>query len=757
MLELFVKKLPFSQQTPEDKMKILKIIATRQLGSKWEYFKKIKNAGAKFEFLKEQSLMDQMKATQSALKFSSKNAKKLYWNVYKDSVATIKKNTGLKELPELPEIGDKVPPALSPLYDAVIIQWCPFKFMAPIKQIRDKGIATQRHSEGVVAKLLFKVVAYYSTPENWNRKKITSYLWKITPEHSYQEVAQYLEPLKKDILKFSEAYEPFKFGKASLKADATQDADSFEDAFGLESFQDEIKTLYWYQFIYNAMEQFIFRYFVTLITSTNNLHAIRYIENIFEPALAKSIEVKNLFVGSFETDSSKKAYLAPFETYKAQMMALEAKTTTIKTKRTEYQSYVYNMPLLEKASIKFEISRTPEKNSPWGRFLQQYFLGSGPKVEEPIVEGELPRPLGTPHPDIDELEKAAFYEVPEITAESRKFALMQLLNSMINCHQHRLASRHKILEMFKGRVKADKEVAQKRVAKIRKEAEKVIRSMERKMGKLKRMKQEKAVEAVEADIDKFKQSISSKCNTIIEDSKYLLSQQKVRLQKLFEEISKENQIPPGLASQMVMSLTKDLDQAKSAAAGDDEDAESLTKDFNRFITQQVIADYRKELEPLYANIFQVLSPTTQEKMMLAQAIDKAGGDDGVKLALDTDEMAQIDTLLNKIRAKINAGTPGIFDSKIIFLSQVIPLADLFELSIDNQSLGQMLKLKVTSPKSPKATLIKPPTVKDLLVLNLVKNPVPAHNLVQEGREGMPDPTKVINISQLNKLLAASHS
>ena len=126
MLELFSQKKPLSQQTPADKMALLKVLATRALGSKWEYFRKIKHAGEKFEFLKEQSLMEQMKATQAALKFTAKNTRKTYWNVYKETIATVKRDTGLKNLPDLPEIpeGQDVP-TLKPMHDGLIVQWCP--------------------------------------------------------------------------------------------------------------------------------------------------------------------------------------------------------------------------------------------------------------------------------------------------------------------------------------------------------------------------------------------------------------------------------------------------------------------------------------------------------------------------------------------------------------------------------------------------------------------------------------------------------
>jgi len=493
----------------------------------------------------------------------------------------------------------------------------------------------------------------------------------------------------------------------------------------------------------------LFRYFLTMITSTNNPNAIRYLQNIFEPAISKAIEVKNLFIGSFETDVSKKKYLKPYETYRKEQQARGLKGFIIKVKKVEYESYDYNLPLLEQSAIRFDLDKVPDESSQWSKFMTEYFIGQEPDHEDPVLENELPRPKGTPHPEEEDLEPAALYQLPEVSADNRKLAFLELLNCMVTCHEARMTARHKILEMFKIRVKNDKEAAQRRITEIRKDAEKKIRNMERKKAKLLRMKQEKAVESFEADIEKFKQTIASKCNTIIEDSKYILSQQKVRLQKLFEEISRESQVPAGVTGNMVMDLAQKVDDAES----DD----SLTKDFVRYVTQHMVNDYRKDMEPFYANCFEVMKPTTQEKMMLAQAVDRAGGEGGVKLSLSEQELAQIDEMVAKLKAKIGATTPGIFESKLIFLSTVIPLNELFELGMENKSLGQLLKLKVTSPQSPKAGFIRPATVKALMVLNMVKNPIPHYNLIQEGKEHLDDPTRVINIGQLNRLLADLHA
>ena len=315
MIDLLKKKRPLAKQTPSEKMAVLKLYAERMLGAKWAYYRKIKHQES--GFLAAASIADQMKATQSALRFTSKTALKAYWASFKAAASDVKSKGGVKSgIPDIPETGEgEAPPPMEARHDAFIISWTPIKFMINSKLIRDKGVATQRHSEGLVAKLLFKVAGYYADPSNWDRVKLCVYLRKIEEGSSYQDVSAALEPLKRDLAKFTECYEPFKFGKASLSKDASQEVDTFDDAMGGESFSDQVKSLYLYHFIYEGMEQFLLKYFALLAYSTTNRRAIRYLATIFEPALHKAIENKNLFLGSFEVDRSKKAFLAPYREF----------------------------------------------------------------------------------------------------------------------------------------------------------------------------------------------------------------------------------------------------------------------------------------------------------------------------------------------------------------------------------------------------------------------------------------------------------
>lgn len=304
-------------QLPEDKVYVLKLIAHQKLGAKWIYYRKIKHADKGLSILKEHSLMEQMKATRSALRFTTKTAKKFYNLAYKECLKDIKNYTGLKdEFPPLPEVkeGEEMP-SLSSEYDATIISWTPLKFLLPILQLRAKGSATQRHTEGLAAKLFFKVAGYYADPNSWEPYKLNLYLRKIKKSSTHQEVVAALEPLKEDLAKFSDVYEPFKFGKASLSKDIAQDVDAFDDAMAVESFETQLDSLYWYNFIYVAMELFLFRYYLTLISSTASTDAIQYLTTIFEPVLSQAIEIRTVFQGSFETDRTKRAFRLPFKSW----------------------------------------------------------------------------------------------------------------------------------------------------------------------------------------------------------------------------------------------------------------------------------------------------------------------------------------------------------------------------------------------------------------------------------------------------------
>ncbi len=722
MLDILSSAKRLKDQTPAEKIYLLKVIAHQMLGPKWVYFRKIKHAGESFRLFKEMSLMEQMKATQAALKFTSKHARKKFRTIYKETTRDIKANTGLRteDFPPSPEYDQNNQlNSLTSQHDEVLITWTPIKFFQAVKTVREKGVATQRHSEGLAAKLIFKVVGYYAAPENWDEERLTFYLRKLDRDSTYQDVVAALSPLKEDLQKFTELYEPFKFGKASLSKDKSTDEGMFDDTFGVESFDDEIKTLYWYHFIYWAVELFLFRYFLTLVTATSSKQAIRYLTQMFEPALLKAIENKNVFLGSFETDRSKKKYRLPYRKYQ-QDMRNKPLSKKIKTQNGIFETYTYTLPMLEADTLGYNIEKKPEVDSEWGRFVK-FNIYSAAAFKR--IKGEV--------------------KPEEIPFEITEFALMHILKCMINCTGFERSARHKILDRFKNRLVTDRELVAKRVREVKLRGEKQIALMERKVTKLRRMKQSDAAEIYLKDIESSKKAIEEKCDEILEGAQLEMALQKRRLQSLFQEYTQNQNVDEGKSAKHLLSLIREL-----TPQGD------FMRDFIKQVAGFIQNDYETELEPFYRNIFDILNPSTQEKVILIQSLQKSGGAEAINLQLTDEEKEKTQNMINLLKAKIKGGMPDVFNCKIIFLTSVIPIENLFKLGIDNKSLKLLLSLKVTSPKNAKPTVLQDVIVKALMVLNLVTNPVPKHSLIQPGREHMKDPQQAINGAMLTQLLAS---
>ncbi|MBT4288984.1 MAG: hypothetical protein HOD92_16785 [Deltaproteobacteria bacterium] len=831
-----------------DKMYLLKLIAQQMLGPKWIYFRKIKQSGDSFSFLKETTIMEQMKATRSALNFTSKNASKLYKVAYKATVSEIKKYTGDTEgLPELDESGEEETPLkkIGPEFDAIIISWTPIKFLLPAKSIRSKGAATQRHTEGLIAKLFFKTIGFYSDPQNWNKAKLVLYLNKIDKNSSFQDVASALEPLKKDLSQLIDAYQPFKFGKASLSKDVTQDVDAFDDAMGVESFESQVTTLYWYQFIYEGMENFLMKYFCTLVTATTNRYVLNYLTTIFKPALEHAIEIKNIFFGSFETDRTKKSFRKPLIALRAKKRD-EGLTKKLKTKQGIYATHTYNQNMLDFKSMSSGFKDVPQEDSDWWMFAKQYILGIDRpsqslwdvvKLREHIdpsltegsadkLETKLKELLGiknelkiriqkiveekkkitvfqekidedasinkakrvefeeykgkilkeelrldkekqklkkqfekiqkkkekknqksqfddmSPEEKLNLLEKIEAEEAELNRLDIRENALMQIMTIMINCTIYQRQANSKLMDRFKERIKSDKELEVKRIEEINKQVDKKLRAMNKKLSKIRRMKQEETAIVLAKDIEKFKKSIAEKCQGIEDDSKRELAKQEKRLKKLFATASDPN-LGEAKSAKVFLELIRNIDRQKN-----------FVPDFIKYTSIKIKNEFSDTLIPFYQNMFEILNPDIQEKVMLVQAIEKSGSDKGVKIALTDEEIAEYDGIIEDSKNKLNKVLPKIFENKVICMTESMTLEQLLNLSMDKVSMETIMRLKLIAPGSGKPIKLPVEIIKELFKLNELINPVPKYNLIKEGGHKEKDPQKAIDVLQLGKLLRA---
>ncbi len=720
MLDILTSTKTIEDQTPAEKLYILKMLAQQILGAKWVYYRKIKHAGEGFKLFREKSLMEQMKATQAALKFTSKHAKKIYRNTYKNTLNDIKKFTVFKtqDFPELPEVAmGEDPPALGNEHDEVILTWTPIKFLLPARTIREKGIATQPHSEGLVAKLFFKLVGYYASTENFEKEKLTIYLRKLDQNSSKSEVMSALTPLKDDLLKFSELYVPFKFGKAAVSKDKTSDANAFEDDLG-EGFEDQLRTLYWYHFIYWGMELFLLKYYLTLVSSTSSPIAIRVLTQIFKPAIFKAIENHIIFETSLETEASKKQFRRPYQEYRRKRQN-EPSKKKVKTKNGIFVTYPYNLTMLEKREFGTEINAKLEEDSEWGEFVDFELLDAQAFI---IEKGNL--------------------KTESVTHDVIEYAIMHIINLLVSCTQYKRKARHKTLDLFKERVEADRDLTQKRIEEMRRQGDKYIRGLERKVTKLRRMKQKDSAEVYRKDIESYRKRLEDKCASIIEMAQQETRIQKRRIQTMFQEISQEKDISEGISAKYLLDLMVNVSPRRE-----------FLREFIKHTAEKIQIEYEPDLEPFYQNMFHILEPSIQEKVILIQSLDKTGEEGSVKLSLTDEEKEENQKIISLLKMKIKKTMPDIFQCKVVFITTLIPIDTLFNLSVNNQSLQALLKLKVTSKRSTKPITLKENIIKVLMVLNLVSNPVPKNNIIQAEREHMKDPQQMINGQLLTQLLA----
>jgi len=318
---------------------------------------------------------------------------------------------------------------------------------------------------------------------------------------------------------------------------------------------------------------------------------------------------------------------------------------------------------------------------------------------------------------------------------------MNIMTTMINCNQSKRLARYKILERFKERVKNDQELETKRIEEIRKQAEKKLRELKKRKGKLERLKQHDALNLISKDIELFESGIDERIEIIKKDSIEQLRLQKKRLNTLFQEIAKEKSINLGSTSRLLWKLIQKIDS----------DGE-FVKDFPHFISQSIQTNYSKELEPFYLNIYNILDLSISDKVLIKQSLEKSGGEKPVKLLLNEDEEKQFQTSIASMKEGIQKQVPDLFQCKVVFQTTLIPVDDLFNLSLDNKSLNTLLLLKIASPKTTQKFSLNADTIKATLELNSLHNPLPKNRIIQEGKEKEKLPEKRINASVLSNLL-----
>ena len=348
----------------------------------------------------------------------------------------------------------------------------------------------------------------------------------------------------------------------------------------------------------------------------------------------------------------------------------------------------------------------------------------------------------SPEEKLNLLEKIEAEEAELNRLDIRENALMQIMTIMINCTIYQRQANSKLMDRFKERIKSDKELEVKRIEEINKQVDKKLRAMNKKLSKIRRMKQEETAIVLAKDIEKFKKSIAEKCQGIEDDSKRELAKQEKRLKKLFATASDPN-LGEAKSAKVFLELIRNIDRQKN-----------FVPDFIKYTSIKIKNEFSDTLIPFYQNMFEILNPDIQEKVMLVQAIEKSGSDKGVKIALTDEEIAEYDGIIEDSKNKLNKVLPKIFENKVICMTESMTLEQLLNLSMDKVSMETIMRLKLIAPGSGKPIKLPVEIIKELFKLNELINPVPKYNLIKEGGHKEKDPQKAIDVLQLGKLLRA---
>jgi len=674
------------------------------LGQRYEWYNKIRNAKkGGFLSFSDASLESQMEATRSALNLVMKTLNTglgLAFNSVVDGVTN--SGTAPEGWPEK-VAGDRSDPRpLTNEQDAIILAWMPLKFFNLSKSIRDKGKGLDFYTDGLIKKLYFKVIGFYADPRNWDTERLGYMLSGLEPDAGLQEVQGRLGTLKGDADILAASLIPFKFGKSSRRKEAGQ-KNTIEDTFNISD-EELVHDLYFQALLLAGMENFLFRYYLTLLGATENPRAMNQITIIFQPILAKVVELHIRFQSSFATERDKvrlrKEYM---EFFKKREALPPVETVEVKGKQT--RRFHYNNRLLERGSF----SRAP-------KFSER---------QAQIWAGWL-KPMLTKAPD-----KPSTYA-----------RIFQLLGTLVFDTQCSMEG--KVIAAGDLRAFADE---QEKLGKIqlnnkKKAIDTEKRDKAKRMGKFKALEQMSMVETIKTELEQFEAKAAAE------------------LEQFEAAVAKRREVMITRVGQLEVAARKDREENQGKNAAAVYHLVSLLDEEKRFrgglvsnLVHHIQEDKDDLMNTMYKNLFGVVTdffPT--EKMMLRMAISQKITLEEGDLSVSEEEMESYRQQILTRKQDVNIENPGILDQKLSQGPVPVKVDDLLNMGLTASSLRLLFQLPFNAPNKP-AAKISGEAVKKLLMINQLAHPLPDKDIILPNVEESAPAMKKVNFNRLQKLVS----
>jgi hypothetical protein len=674
------------------------------LGKRYEWYNKIRTAKkGGLKLFTDASLEEQMEATRSALNLVNKTLNGALGIAYNSAIDAVH-NSG-----EAPEgwpaklEGDRTdPPPLDDRQDAVILGWMPLKFLNLAKPIRDKGKGVDFYSDGLIKKLYFKVIGYYTDPHSWDPLRLGFFLQSLDAEADLQTVQGKLGALRSDAELLAGCLQLFKFGRVARRPDAGQ-KNAFDELFQISD-EELVNDLYFQSLIYSGLEHFIFRYYLTLMSATQNVRALRQLSQIFQPLLSKVVELHLRFQTSFATERDKIRLRKDFlEFYKTREALPPVEAAMEKGREVRHVNYSHH--LIEEHAFSRHHQFSHGQAQLWATYLAREVLG---KLETGRGQALLMELLTTLVADtLADMEGKvrAAKDLRDFADEQEKLGKLQL------------AKKKKAI---------DDEKRKKRMA----------------MGKFKAMEQMNMVEKLQKELDELESRGQAETATMEQAIAKRREQQIVRVDQLELAAKAERQENLGKNAAAVYELVRRLDTERKLRNG--------LVAYLVHLTQEAQGE---AMTLLFKNLFSViadLAPT--EKMVVRSAVAQKVPLEANELAVSPEDLESYRQQIVSRKTELNVEAPGVLEQRLALGPVKAKVDDLLSMGITTPSLRLLFSLPFAAPNRP-ATKLPVEVIKKLLMLNQLSHPLPEHDIILPNVEATAPVMKRVNFNRLQKLLA----
>ncbi|MCH9044541.1 MAG: hypothetical protein IIA40_00375 [SAR324 cluster bacterium] len=674
------------------------------LGERYQWYHKIRTAKKDgLKLFQDASLEEQMEATRAALSLVTRTLNTALVLAY-NSVIDAVSNAGAapEDWPAMVSADRSDPPPLSAGQDAVIIGWMPLKFLNLAKPVRDKGKGLDFYVDGLVKKLYFKVLGYYADPGNWDPQRLGYFLGSLAPDAGLQEVQAKLGVLKSEAEILEVSLPMFKFGRAARRKEAGQ-GNAIEDTLEFTD-QDLLNDLYFQSFLFNGLEQFIFRYYLTLLSATGNVRALRQISQIFYPLLAKTVELRIRFQTSFATEREKLRLRKPYlEFYKARESLPPVEIIAENGRQTRKINYTHT--LLDMNAFSRGETYRPRQKEHWSGYLQREVLDQ----------------MNTP----------------------RGYALlMELLNTLIWDTQCAMEGKVKAAGTLRAFADEQERLGKIQMAKQKKMLDETKRKKAKSLAKFRAQEQANMVEVVQRELQELEAQGSEKLEQMQQAIEKRREAQIARVDQLEATARQDREGNLGKNAAALYGVLQELDSAKALRSG-----------LVAYIIQQVQEDKDDHSDALYRNLFTVLTdlhPT--EKMMLRSAVAQKLTLEAHELPVSEQELEQYRQQIISRKTELNLEVPGVLDQRLAQGPVQAKIDDLLSMGLTPASLLLLFSLPFSGPNKPAAKL-PGEAVKKLLMLNQLSNPLAENDITLPNVEASAPAMKRVNFNRLQKLMA----